>query len=119
MERRLWWNWRGILPILSALLVIGVLLAPLPPLAPNASAAGSTTSKTVNKPQNPAATPKLAGATPLNATFYITSSTLVSIFQNRLNQQVPGAVNNAITSIVNKLPASSRGWVLQMAMTLI
>ena len=57
--------------------------------------------------------------TSINATIYLTTATLTPIFQDRINQQVPGAVNNAITGIINKLPTADQGWAGQMANTLI
>ena len=59
------------------------------------------------------------GATPINATIYLTTSTLQPIFQAHINQQVPGAVNNAINTIVGNMPAADRTWAGQMATTLI
>jgi hypothetical protein len=59
------------------------------------------------------------GATPINATIYLTTATLQPIFQARINQEVPGAVNNAINTIVGNLPANDRTWADQMATTLI
>ncbi len=57
--------------------------------------------------------------TSINATIYLTTGTLTPIFQDRINQQVPGAVSNAITGIINKLPTADQGWAGQMANTLI
>jgi hypothetical protein len=58
-------------------------------------------------------------ATSVNATIYITTGSLVPIFQSRINQQVPAAVSSAITSLVSNLPKQDQGWALQMATTLI
>lgn len=57
--------------------------------------------------------------TPINATIYLTRATLQPIFQAHINQQVPGAVNNAINTIVGNMPAADRTWAGQMATTLI
>src|SRR2546421_700925 len=57
--------------------------------------------------------------TSVNATIYITKGTLEPIFQSRIEQQVPVAVNGAISSIVSKLPQRDQGWARQMASTLI
>lgn len=57
--------------------------------------------------------------TALDAAIYLTGTTLQPLFQERLNQQIPGLVDGAITNIVNKLPATNRGWAQQMATTLI
>ncbi|MBV9258108.1 MAG: hypothetical protein JO215_08830, partial [Ktedonobacteraceae bacterium] len=59
------------------------------------------------------------GTTPINATVYLTTDALQPIFQARINQQVPGTVNNAISAIINNMPANDRGWAGQMATTLI
>ncbi len=57
--------------------------------------------------------------TSVNATIYITTGTLEPIFQSRIEQQVPVAVNGAISNIVSKLPQRDQGWATQMASTLI
>jgi hypothetical protein len=59
------------------------------------------------------------GATPINATIYLTTGMLQPIFQAQINQQVPGAVSGAINTIVSNMPASDRTWAGQMATTLI
>lgn len=59
------------------------------------------------------------GTTSINATIYLTTGTLRPIFQANINQQVPGAVNSAINTIVGSMPASDRSWAGQMATTLI
>lgn len=58
-------------------------------------------------------------STSINATVYLPTAALQPIFQSRIDQQVPNAVNSAINGIVNNLPAADRGWALQMATTLI
>ena len=55
----------------------------------------------------------------LNAKVYLTQSTLKPLFQDRINQQVPGAVDAAINGIVNKLPGANQAWAGQMARTLL
>ena len=55
----------------------------------------------------------------LAANFYLPTSALQPLFQDKINQQVPIAVNSAIASIVSKLPASTQNWAGQMAQTLI
>jgi hypothetical protein len=63
---------------------------------------------------------KLASdTTMLAANFYLPTSALQPLFQDKINQQVPIAVNNAIAGIVSKLPASTQIWAGQMAQTLI
>ena len=64
-------------------------------------------------------TPEQANSSSLNAIVYLTTSSLASTFQNRINQQIPGAVNTAISNTVSKLPAQDRGWATEMATTLI
>jgi hypothetical protein len=64
-------------------------------------------------------TPKQANSSSLNAIVYLTTSSLASTFQNQINQQIPAAVNAAISNTVNKLPAQDRGWATEMATTLI
>ncbi len=59
----------------------------------------------------------LAG-TSTNAIIYLPTATLAPVFQSRIDQQVPGAVNDAITSIVGSLPVADRGWARVMATTL-
>lgn len=60
-----------------------------------------------------------ANSSSLNAIVYLTTGSLASTFQNRINQQVPGAVNAAISNAVSALPAQDRGWATEMASTLI
>jgi len=62
---------------------------------------------------------RLDNATPVGASMYITTGTLVPLFQNRIDQHVPGAFNNAINNLVSTLPRQDQGWALQMATTLI
>jgi hypothetical protein len=53
----------------------------------------------------------------LNAKVYITQATLKPLFQEHINQQVPGAVNAAINGIIGNLPGTS--WAGQMAQSLL
>src|SRR6266480_2719523 len=62
---------------------------------------------------------RLDNATSVGASTYITTGTLVPLFQNRIDQHVPGAFNNAINNLVSTLPRQDQGWALQMATTLI
>jgi hypothetical protein len=64
-------------------------------------------------------TPRQANSSSLNAIVYLTTSSLASTFQNRIDQQIPGAVNAAISNTVSKLPAQDQGWATEMAKTLI
>jgi hypothetical protein len=64
-------------------------------------------------------TSKQANSSSLNAIVYLTTGSLASTFQNRIDQQVPGAVNAAISNAVSALPARDQGWAKEMATTLI
>lgn len=55
----------------------------------------------------------------INATVYLPTGSLQPLFQQQINQQVPTAVNGAISSMVNKLPSGDRGWATQMASALL
>jgi hypothetical protein len=59
------------------------------------------------------------GTASLGATIYLSTSTLRSLFQSKLNQAAPGAVNSAISGMVSKLPRQDQGWAYEMATTLI
>src|SRR5205085_7200319 len=48
-----------------------------------------------------------------------TTGSLASTFQIRIDQQVPNAVNAAISNTVSTLPAKDQGWATEMATTLI
>lgn len=58
-------------------------------------------------------------ATPLNATIYLGTDTLLPIVQGRVNQQVPNVLSAAIAAIVGKLPANDQNWAATMATTVI
>jgi hypothetical protein len=55
----------------------------------------------------------------LGATIYLSTSTLRSLFQSKLNQEAPSAINSAISGMVSKLPPQDQGWAYAMATTLI
>jgi hypothetical protein len=55
----------------------------------------------------------------MSATIYLATATLAPVFQDRIDQEVPGAVNNAIAGIVGNLPAADRVWATEMATALI
>jgi len=59
------------------------------------------------------------GTASLGATIYLSTSTLRSLFQSKLNQAAPGAVNSAISGMISKLPRQDQGWAYEMATTLI
>ncbi|HET7637425.1 MAG TPA: hypothetical protein VFK47_01670, partial [Ktedonobacteraceae bacterium] len=88
---------------LLAMLVLGLAVTP----------AGAASTTTQQRAQQQGST------TPVNATIYITLATLQPLFQNQINQQVPGMVNGVINSMVSKLPHQDQGWATQMAKTLI
>src|SRR3989440_6805016 len=60
-----------------------------------------------------------ATTTSTSATIYLSTATLAPVFQGRIDQEVPGAVNDAITGIVGSLPTADRGWAREMATTLL
>ena len=90
--------------LLLAALVLGVSFL-TPALASTNSARHSNT--------------KAATGTPVDATIYLTLSTLQPKFQSSLEQRVPEDMNNAIDALVNKLPAQDQVWTREMATTLI
>ena len=53
---------------------------------------------------------RLDNATSVGASTYITTGTLVPLFQNRIDQHVPGAFNNAINNLVSTLPRQDQGY---------
>ncbi len=63
--------------------------------------------------------PEDATTTSASATIYLSTATLAPVFQGRIDQEVPGAVNDAITGIVGSLPTADRGWAREMATTLL
>ena len=69
--------------------------------------------------QHTSQTPGQANSSSLNAIVYLTTGSLASTFQNRIDQQIPGAVNAAISNTVSSLPAKDQGWATEMATTLI
>ena len=92
--------------LVLAVLVLGVAIM-TPALASNSAA------------QHTTQTPDQANSSSLNAIVYLTTGSLASTFQNRIDQQVPGAVNAAISNTVSTLPAKDQGWATEMATTLI
>ena len=60
-----------------------------------------------------------SAGTPINATIYLTLSTLQPLFQSSLQKRVPQDMNNAIDALVSKLPAQDQVWTREMATTLI
>ncbi|HYX49080.1 MAG TPA: hypothetical protein VE843_05030 [Ktedonobacteraceae bacterium] len=69
--------------------------------------------------QHTTQTPQQANSSSLHAIVYLTTASLASTFQNRIDQQIPGAVNAAINNSVRALPANDQGWAIEMASTLI
>lgn len=64
-------------------------------------------------------TARQAAGSSLNAIIYLTTGMLEPVFQNRIEQQVPVAFNNALTTMVSRLPSQDRGWAYEMATTLL
>lgn len=62
---------------------------------------------------------RAAASTSVGATIYLSLGLLQPRFQQNLDQQVPGDVNNAINALVGKLPAQDQVWTREMASTLI
>ncbi|HLZ80592.1 MAG TPA: hypothetical protein VKP04_03100 [Ktedonobacteraceae bacterium] len=96
-------GWPIWLILLAALMLMSLVVTP-------ASAASNTVSHTAQRLDN---------ATSVGASIYITTGTLVPLFQSRINQQIPGVVSGAINRMVSTLPKQDQGWAQQMATTLI
>jgi hypothetical protein len=92
---------------------VGLLMLSGLLLAPGGVAGMPAGASSVTKPARPGA------STSVPANMYVTLGTLQPLFQDRINQQVPGAVANAINNIVGKLPGRDQGWASHMAATLI
>ncbi|HEX6484133.1 MAG TPA: hypothetical protein VF043_35260 [Ktedonobacteraceae bacterium] len=60
-----------------------------------------------------------AASTPINATFYLATASMQSLFQSNINAKVPTSVNSAITGMINKLPKQDQDWAYLMATTII
>ena len=102
--RILWVGW--ILALAALVLEVTIIT---PALASNSAAHHKAQIQTAEQ----------ANSSSLNAIVYLTTSSLASTFQNRINQQVPNAVNAAIANTVSTLPAQDQGWATEMATTLI
>ncbi len=94
--------------LVLAVVVLGVTFM-TPALASNNTARHTTQAQAAQR----------AASSSLNAIVYLTTGSLASTFQNRINQQVPNAVNTAIINMVSTLPKQDRGWATEMATTLI
>jgi hypothetical protein len=94
--------------LVLAVLVLGVTII-TPALASNSAAQPTTQTQIAQQ----------ASSSSLNAIVYLTTGSLASTFQNRIDQQVPDAVNAAISNMVSTLPAKDQGWATEMATTLI
>ncbi len=88
--------------LLLVVLVLGLAVTP----------AGASSRTTQQRAQR-------LNSTPINATIYLTTATLAPIFQSRINQRVPADFNNALMSMVSKLPKADQAWALQMATALL
>jgi hypothetical protein len=95
----------------SWILVLAVLVLRVTIMTP-ALASNSTMQHTIQ-------TAEQANSSSLNAIVYLTTGSLASTFQSRIDQQVPNAVNAAISNMVSTLPAKDQGWATEMATTLI
>lgn len=62
---------------------------------------------------------RASSATPIKANIYLTTAALQPLFQDKINQQVPGTFNNTLNGIINTLPQNDRSWASQMATTLL
>ena len=94
--------------LVLAMLVLGITIM-TPALASNSTTRHTTQTQTTRQ----------ANSSSLNAIVYLTTGSLASTFQNRIDQQVPNAVNAAISNMVSTLPAKDQGWATEMATTLI
>lgn len=94
--------------LVLAVVVLGVTFM-TPALASNNTARHTTQAQAARQP---------AGSS-LNAIIYLTTGSLASTFQSRMNQQIPNAVNTAIAKMVSTLPQQDRSWAFEMATTLI
>ncbi len=92
--------------LVLAVLVLGVAIM-TPALASDKAA------------QHTTQTAQQANSSSLNAIVYLTTGSLASTFQNRIDQQVPNTVKSAISNMVSTLPAKDQSWATEMATTLI
>jgi len=92
--------------LVLALLVLGVTIM-TPALASNSAT------------QHTTQTSAQSDSSSLNAIVYLTTNSLAYTFQSRIDQQIPDAVNTAISNAVSTLPAQDRDWATEMATTLI
>lgn len=58
-------------------------------------------------------------STSINATFYLATASMQSLFQSNIDAKVPTSVNSAIVGMINKLPKQDRNWAYLMATTII
>ncbi len=94
--------------LVLAVVVLGVTFM-TPALASNNTARHTTQAQAAQQ----------SASSSLNAIIYLTTGSLASTFQNRMNQQIPNAVNTSIAKMVSTLPQQDRGWAFEMATTLI
>ena len=92
--------------LLLAVLVLGVSI-----ITPAAAS-----NKTM---QHSAHTAQQGASTSINATFYLATASMQSLFQSNINAKVPTSVNSAITGMINKLPKQDQSWAYLMATTII
>lgn len=80
---------------------------------------GATVMSPVRASNSTAYIAKQTNSSSLNAIVYLPTGNLASIFQSRIDQQVPSAVSRAIDNMVSSLPAKDQDWANEMATTLI
>ena len=64
-------------------------------------------------------TAQQGSSTSINASFYLATASMQSLFQSNIDAKVPASVNSAITGMINKLPQQDRSWAYLMATTII
>jgi hypothetical protein len=69
--------------------------------------------------QHSAHTAQQGASTSINATFYLATASMQSLFQSNINAKVPTSVNSSITGMINKLPKQDQSWAYLMATTII
>lgn len=93
------------------ILLLAVLVLRVSIITP--AAASNKTAK------NTAHTAHQSATKSINATFYLATASMQSLFQSNINTQVPASVNSDITSMISTLPKQDQGWAYLMATTLI
>jgi hypothetical protein len=68
---------------------------------------------------NQAQQQRRAATTNLNASVYLTTEALKSIFQSQISQQITGISKGMMTNMLGSLPSADQGWMRDMAGALI